>query len=316
MPRLDRNEILGKLGGVETILAHSDADGVTSAYLLARTIEDARVYFPKRFREFRWEGVAGDVLVDKVPEEGYTGLVIDHHPDHPEEPEYWLYWGSVPASLLVYDLVADKLPEEEHWKLIPGLVGDGRAEIIPVSFWSRYPELLENIVTVRKYRGSTYLYSSPVWFLLSSPLNAACRTGKSQLALERLAIAKSPLDLVFDQKLQEEKTRFTKELDRVRSESRAIQIGNCVLVWMVSSPYKVEGILATELWEEKKITSIVINEQRRSGSIRGVLADYLKTRLVTKWNIGGHAGFAGLDLEGIDMEEVVKALIKDLRRIF
>ena len=303
---------------IKNIASHGDADGVSSAYISALKFRQNKpeVYFPTEFSDTRnLKGDEADLVLDKVPSKEFQGLVIDHHPDHDPNCKYGLWYGHAPASRLSIDMFKEDLPNRLWWKAAPGIVGDGQPELIPTYIWEACPELLEQVCTVTKYRGNTNVYKNPVWFLLSSPLNSACRVGKRNLAFTRLAVAKSPYDLIFDDELATCKEHFNNEVNRVRTDYRAIDLGSAE-VWIVESNYSVNGTLAWELNNNSRKTALVINTKTRHGSIRGVLVDYLKDKMPDKWGIGGHSGFAGFSLpviegEGGELETLRKAQVRD-----
>lgn len=318
MPRIDNKDDFLKILSskpIKYIASHGDADGVSSAYMAALWTRSMKmkpeVHFPRAFSETKTiSGKEADLVLDKVPDSSYIGCVIDHHPDHKPTSNYSLWKGSVPTSLMTLELFKDKIPESLWWKAVPGIVGDGQAEKVPVYIWEKFPELLESVVTVRKYSGKTNVYKNPVWFLLSSPINSACRVGKRNLAFTRLAAARIPTDIVFDKELQSCKSMYNKEVDRVRIEHRAMDLGP-LEIWVVDSNYSVNGTLAWELNNNSRKTALVMNTNTRHGSIRGVMVDYLKTHMPKKWGIGGHSGFAGFSFPSIEAEgDVLKSLEK------
>lgn len=313
----DRDTFLDMLESkpIKRIASHGDADGISAAYMAALWCRSKKmkpeVYFPKAFKETKTiSGKEADLVLDKVPDPSYIGSVIDHHPDHLPTSNYALWLGNVPASLLALELFKDDIPESLWWKAAPGIVGDGQSQKIPAYLWKRFPHLLEQVATVRKWSGKTNIYKNPVWFLLSSPINSACRVGKKNLAFSRLVAARNPIDLVFDPQLQECKSHFNKEVDRVRMEHRAIDLGE-VEVWVVDSNYSVNSTLAWELNSKSRKTVLVMNTNTRHGSIRGVLVDYLKEHMPKKWGIGGHSGFAGFSFPPVEAEgDALKSLEK------
>ena len=120
-----------KLGKIR-VSSHSDADGVYSTSLLATIFPIEEVVFPDVFGEVLDE----DVVLDQVPiKPEYSGIVIDHHPQHLERRKYTLVLGDSPTSVVVYDLFKDKIKKEDLWKVIGGAVGDGQGETIPEEIW-------------------------------------------------------------------------------------------------------------------------------------------------------------------------------------
>ena len=292
--------------------AHRDADGVTSAVLLAHAGVIKEVFFPEDFGEVKFRGKIATLVVDQVPNDPtWDKICVDHHPDHPETRAYKLIHDSVPASLLVYRLVKDKIEYKYAWKVAVGLVGDGQPELIPLEIWENYPELLEEVGNVRDYQGRTYLSTYPVYTLLSSYINAPCRLGQPYEAYIILKNATSPYDIVRNEKLKAFKDTLRKEADRILKNYSAIVIRS-VILWIVSSDYNV-GFLASRLQSDKSKTVVLVNEKTRQGSIRGALATLLKERLNRQgFKVGGHSGFCGFKL---DKDQTVEEFVDALRKV-
>lgn len=288
------------------LASHGDADGISSAYLTAYAFRKNKpeVYFPRKFKHTKnLNGTDADIVTDKCPDKTFKGIVIDHHPDHKEDCDYpyWIGSGGKPAALLALELFKEKIPKELWWKAVPGIVGDGVPEKVPGWVWKAHPHLLESLGTIRKWKGKTNVYKNPVWFLLSSPLNSACRAGKRNLAFTALVGARTPLDIIQHPGLQECKTMVNKEVDRARMASRSIDLGT-INVLIVNSNYKIASTLAWELNSNDRKTAIVINEGTGNGSVRGVLVDFLKENIDPAWGLGGHSGFAGISFPDINAE--------------
>lgn len=308
------------------VASHGDADGISAAWVTAYAYRKQKpdVYFPDDFKETKSiSGKDADIVTDKVPYPEYQGLVVDHHPDHKKDASYALYHGDIPASGMALDLFGNMIPRHLHWKAVPGIIGDGQPEKIPPYIWKEFPILSETVGTIRKYKGNTNIYHNPLWFLLSSPLNSACRVGKRNLAFSVLASARTPYDIINNPSLAECKMQVKKEVDRVRMENRCIDLGK-IVVFVVNSLFSVHSTMAWEINGETKKTAIVLNEGVGRGSIRGVLVDYLKEYIDPKWGIGGHSGFAGISLpkpqaEGedykIQMKQTVEDFIEALREL-
>ncbi|RLG92276.1 hypothetical protein DRO37_09430, partial [Candidatus Bathyarchaeota archaeon] len=98
------------------IHAHHDADGVSAVamYILANNYVSSEVAFPEIFGEFAEDT---KVMIDMYPNKpDFEGLVIDHHPDIWREKRFQLIHSDIkPASLLVYELYKDRIPQERWW---------------------------------------------------------------------------------------------------------------------------------------------------------------------------------------------------------
>jgi len=296
-----------KLGKIR-VSSHSDADGVYSTSLLATIFPIEEVVFPDVFGEVLDE----DVVLDQVPiKPSYSGIVIDHHPQHLERRKYTLVLGDSPTSVVVYDLFKDKIKKEDLWKVIGGAVGDGQGETIPGEIWDMYPELLERYCYTREYYGELKISSIPLYMLLSSPINSACRVGQPYIAYKILKNATSYWNVLEDPALVAARKRTDEERKKMLSDTHPIDLGK-VIVWKISSDVKIESGLARELEEKERKTVVVVNEKTGKISIRGILALYLKEKM-PQYYIGGHPGFTGGSLS---KDQKVEDLIKDLRKLF
>lgn len=287
------------------VSAHGDPDGITSAVLYAKAFPNVEVYIQQEFGMFQKDT---QVILDMVPKEPFTGLVIDHHPLHPENPPYKLVFGHEPASLLTYKFVKanSNLPESEIWKVVVGLVGDGAPELTPVEVWKKYPVLLERVCSLYPKGIEVNVYDNPCWLLLSSGLNALCKAGKAQQAYEVLYNAKHPLELVSNVLLKEAKEEHRKEVDSWLKDGIYTAIGE-VMVGIVDSELSVEKDVAIKLAEQSHRTAIVVNLRSRNVAIRGVLGEYIQELFSDKQiiDMGGHPAFKGGKLVG-DLEEVYR----------
>lgn len=299
------------------ISTHHDADGVASAVLLVKgkglKEGEYNVNFPEKFGYVTDE----DFCLDMRPTSPeYKGFVIDHHPGHSEDRKYKLVFGDVPATVLVYNEFKDKIPKEDAWKVSVGAMGDSQPETIPSEIWGKYPELLDETVRVYlKYGNESQMsvYPNRVFTLLSSPINAACRLSKPDIAFGVLRDARDPYDILEDKQL----ISFKNKLAGIRKYTlehlgQTIQTRNFCFV-QYEAEARIEGIIALKLQQQTRKTTISLNTKTMSGSIRGVLT----TWLVEKMNMvgieaGGHAAFAGLSLTSPMQIELIKSLIRKL----
>ena len=293
------------------ISVHTDADGIYSGVLLSYAIEVETVLFPERFGDTVIGDSIPDIILDQVPvDSNYSGLVLDHHPHHPRERRYRLIYDTVPTGLIVYNILKDRIPERHRWKVVGSLVGDGQPELIPVEIWRQYPILLEEVGSIVDRRDLIF-YRSPVWSLLSSPVNSACRCNMEDVAFKIVRDARDPYDIIFDPALQACKKRVEEEMSRIIKQFKPIDLGYYIY-WEFDSELKLTGYLASRAESIYKKTAIVVNRKRKILSIRGVLSDLLKEYLSSKYSIGGHSGYSGGYLRE---DQDTRILLEDLREL-
>lgn len=294
-----------ELEPIKKLALHDDADGVSSAVLLSFALKIRKVWAPEDFGEWPIVTVENeeppDACVDMVPANpDWAGFCIDHHPGHPPEDKrkYRLIHGDVPTAVIVYELFKELIPEEQHWKVVVGAVGDGQPELIPPEIWLKFPILLEEAVSTweryKKMETSTY----PLYLRLSSGINAACKIPDQwYVAYSVLRNAKSPWDLLTDPSLKAAREYVDEERSRILQESSPIQLRNGIRLWPFESETKLERTLAFEMWETEKRTTIAINLKTGRGSIRGTLATLIYQYLQNKgYKASGHPGYGGLKL--------------------
>jgi len=313
------SEIEDKLGHLIkgcTVASHHDADGVTSLYLFSLVYPINFYHFPSLFGEtesIRYENEYHniDVMLDMVPRNDLKNLIVIDHHNHPDIHKYYLIHDNVPTSLILYNLFKDLIPDEDKWKVCVGLVGDGRAELIPVELWDKFPVLLESLATVRTYRGNLSIYKNIIWYLLSSNINYACRVGKPGVAYNSLKAAKYPTDIIRDSALNAARETINIELRDIEQRFTGLDLGR-ILLYPIESEYVVESLLAAKLSSREKKLIIVINTRTGNGSIRGVLSNWLVSKLTPKgYELGGHPGYAGINIGKKSLEE----FMNDLRSI-
>lgn len=329
-----RDELVSRIRDSPVIAIHGDADGISSGVLLSFIKEPGEVQIPTPFGN----APNADIMADMVPVEGFDKLCFDHHPNHPDDLKsveykdkavevtttpalpYTLVWGNMPASLIIYNIFKDKIPQEEWWKVAIGCVGDGSESMIPLEVWDKCQELLEQEVAVGfPYTkggdggggGSMYAFLNPIWFRLSSSINMACRVGKGLTGYRIAKHAENPMDIIGDPSLGECRKKVNSEIARVMKEHRPIDIKGKVEFWSFTSDVNLPSLLATRLYGKTRITTIAINQTTGKFSIRGVLSNYL-TKKLAPYKIaimGGHAGFVGANLApGKSSKDLLDAL--------
>jgi len=293
-----------KKGFPYTIITHTDADGIAAAVLAVTAEIGWHVMFASSFGEVR----DAELVLDMVPQENKETLyVVDHHPGH-IEPKYKLYWGMYPASRLVYDLIKKCGIEVGYqWKVAVGCVGDGQPEAIPTEVWLKHKELLIQKGRISDKYGSTNIYGQPIFRLLSSPINAACRTNEPKLAFEILLTAETPFDIIYNDVLQERQELVKKEVSKQIADAEIIDYGAILLV-KISSKYRITSLVASKIAGSTYKTVVTLNKETKKVSIRGVLSELLREKLAHH-NIGGHLGFMAAE------DVNIKAFLKDLHSL-
>ena len=287
------------------VFAHADADGVTSAYFIVHYAEEQAwdVIFPSEFGgtdELNPEPT--DIMVDMTPlDPNFPGLVIDHHNQHPETHAYWLIFDHVPASVITWRHVG----EPDDWKVVVGAVGDGQPEAVPPTIWLKHPILLKDIETYHGYKGNPF--SLPLYKLLSSGINALCRIGEPFEAYQILSEAESPFDLLDNDEVIEARNTIRQETNHTLNNLRTVEVLPNVMVGEISSPHRIEGIIASKLYQDNQKTYLIHNRNTGAFALRGDLASLVEAILKEKGvRVGGHLAF-----KGGYAEESVFAILKE-----
>ena len=239
----------------------------------------------------------------------YRGVVIDHHPPLKELPDATIIHGDVPASLISWTMFKDCIPKDEWWKVGVGLAGDNQSELIPTEVWDESATLLDEYGKFfRKKDGKDHHYPMPIWKLLSSGINAFCRTYNHTEAFKQLKEAKTPFDILENKEIAAEKMKVRKAVSRAINSTSPIKLAHTNL-WIVDSNCSVAGELAIRMYESSHKTTMVLNKRTGTFSVRGVLAYYIKDKLVDTIEAGGHPGFVGGELkEGKTTDDLLEAL--------
>jgi len=298
-----------------TLSAHTDADGIYSASILMDVFEVKEVEFPS-FYMYKTQ-VALDLGYPKIKD--WAGIIVDHHIlDYPEEvlknPKIKTFLGMYPTGLLLYQFLGDKIPKEKTWKVVGSCTGDGQAEVVPDEIWDRFPILLEERGYLGKGQYKEYTTAFPLFYYLSSGVNAICRLGFPHQALDIVNNAEGPLDILDNIEVKD-------AIERIRKEEQEIY-KNKPLVETIKNRYKIitikpsseniniASLIATKISaREPGKTFIVINELTGKGSIRGVLAKYVANKLnEAGYQAGGHYGYCGLSARPEDIPNILKIL--------
>lgn len=301
------------------IVAHGDADGVTSTVLLLKglnlDINHVSIRFPKNFGEYDEDT---DYILDMTPiDNNYTKTVIDHHPQSRaiENPKFKLIYQSHPTSLIIYNQFSRRLSDKDRWKVVIGCVGDGQEDRIPNDIFYQYPELLIKVRTITKRFGKYDEFSIYKFKKLSSLINGPCRINNPELALTKLYNATEIDDIITDKELARIRARLDEEIERCMDE-KSENIGNLFNLWHINSDYQIGGMIGIRDYNTTGITTIVFNSKTGKGEIRGVLANLIGD-FFNKHNIkaGGHPSFFGFRAEGKSYKDI-KELLLELSKNF
>jgi len=291
------------------IIAHHDADGITSAYFAQFGFGESEIVFPHKFGDTtKFE--KGDVMVDMRPDNpNIEGLVIDHHFPHPDKKdrkyklipdiskkEFQYSRDIVPASLLCWNEYKDKIPKNEWWKLAIGLAGDGQLELMPTEVFKECPSLLKPVKTsAYQSYGNWKISMYPLYKLLSSPINAFLRKEEYESALNLIKYSDSPYTLYSSEDARIAKNDIKNEFQTAVKDSEIFDYGSLQVI-VYYSKYRMSGYIASALQNSMHDkTLMAINKRDGSLSVRGDLATYYKDTLgeLDYIEIDGHAGFMG-----------------------
>jgi len=288
---------------------HSDADGIYSSSILMDIFKVSKTTSPP-FNEYNT-----DVAIDLgfPSNKNWTGICIDHHPDHPKDRKYKLYWDQVPTGLILYNELRDHIPKESLWKIVGSLVGDGQAERVPDEIWDMFPILLEERGYLGKGQYKLYTSAFPLFYFLSSGINAVSRLGFPLQALEIVNIAKTPLDILDNIEVRDAQEKFRMEEDSIYKSKPVVEtIKNRFLIIKIhpSSSVNISSYIASKVsGENAGKTIIVINTKTGKVSLRGVLAKYVASKLNNAgFKSGGHSGFCGSYCDPDRIEEYLNII--------
>ena len=298
------------------IVTHHDADGVSSAILLLKSLglkyNEVEIIFPEEFGDVTSNP---DFCLDMRPDKGsehFIGSVIDHHPGHPKEHDYQLYWEDVPTSVVVFNNFNDLIDSKDRWYAAVGAVGDGQPEKIPYQLFQEFPELLD-IKRTKVYKGKfTEFTELPLYKSISSPVNALIRIGKPIEALRLLWDCKNPSDILKVKEFEIAKAKMWAEINKVlNTKGISYRIGYYIHVWTIESRYNIGGVIASMDSSDNGVTSIVYNKKTGAGNIRGDLSKLIEMKFLEHGiTAGGHYGFAGFKYHGD--EEILYKIVREV----
>lgn len=298
------------------ISTHDDADGMVSALYVTdffeRTmgIPEVDIEFPENFGDCDPDA---NVILDQIPNDPkHDAIVIDHHQQHLGRKgyEYQLYHDPVPTSLSAYDIFRKDIKDE--WKVAAGLVGDGQPELIPNYVWDHYPELFHMKASLYQRGNDITVYRNPLYTMLSSGINAISKMQEETLYGPGLgySIAKqveTPWELVVHPTCEQAKQLQNKEKSRIMYAHAPIDLGK-VIYWPIQSKYRMESYMATILESKDRKTVVVLNEINNTIAIRGVHAEWVKSKL-PDFQIDGYLKYmGGLLKDDQTSDDLMKAL--------
>jgi hypothetical protein len=297
-----------------SLSAHHDADGVYSATILKRIFNVKEVKFP----EFGFYTTQVAVDLGSPEDKTWTGIVIDHHPDHPEDRKYKLYWDHCPTGLVLFNNLKEHVKSEDSWLVVGSLTGDGQPELTPDEIWDKFPELLSGRGVLYKNQwGKLGTSQTLLYKFLSSGINSLCRLGRPEQAMRVLEGINSPIQLLENAEVIDAVDSMRKEkeslFDKRSCKPPVVEtLGNYSLVRIKTSrpEIKLAGVLATELsCTDNNTTYIVINEADGSGSVRGDLAKHLANKLTKAgFKAGGHGAYCGVKVSLVDLDNLIETI--------
>lgn len=301
-----------------SLSCHHDADGIYSATLLRRIFNIKKDEEGEDIIEIPEFGTyTTDVAVDLgFPEDtSWSGICIDHHPDHPEDRKYKLYWDYCPTGLILYNHLKEHIKPEDYWLVVGSLAGDGQPDLTPDAIWDSCPELLGGRGILYKSQWKLGISSTPLYRFLSSGVNSLCRQGFPETALEVLEHTTNPVDLLENDIVVDAVDEMRKEEDAIYKTKPVVEsLGNFALIRIKPSKPQINlhGLIASRLMgNDNKITYIVLNTESGKGSIRGDLAKYMSNKLLAKgFKAGGHSAYCGVKVAENEVEKLVDTIRK------
>ena len=293
-----------------SLSCHHDADGIYSATLLRRIFNVKEPIEIPKFNEYTTD-VAVDLGFPKEKE--WSGICIDHHPDHPEEKGYTLYWDHCPTGLILYNHLKEHIKPSDYWLVVGSLCGDGQPELVPDEIWDSVPTLLQGRGILYKSSWKLGISNNPLYVFLSSGINALSRLGYPNEALKVLNEIKNPVDLLENAVIKDAIEKMRKEEDSIYASKPIVEsCGNFSIVRIKTSNPKIGicGLVGAKLMGiDNNMTYVVINEVNGDISIRGNLAKYLANKLsAVGIKAGGHAKYCGAHIEENEVDKFLDLL--------
>jgi len=307
-------------GPIAGLSWHRDADGCFSAALLANSIGVEFVQSPIEFGDV---GPKITHVVDQVPKKAtFSGVVMDHHDRHPKKHSYKLVYDTMPSTGIVFQIVKDILKEnktykEYAWKVVAGLMGDQGVAYVPAEVWRSNPILMSHYMNYWPVWGQEEQWGGlnlPMYKMLASGINALCRmNNKAHAAYTIAKEATSPLQVVFDQTIQDAKKQQRAEVKLIMANHKPIKL-NSVLVWGFESEWKLGSYLGTMLsmrkdrWESVLMVNHTTGKLSCRGDRVGLVATTLKEAFGDRMTLEGHMAYRGGNIGDVTYPELLEVL--------
>jgi len=299
-----REEVRSFLTGKVYVSTHAeDADGICSALLLERAgVPVEELYFAQEFGSYT---PSTNLMLDMVPMDEYQGYVIDHHAI---VPNVKAAYNASCTSLMVLELLKDKIDPKDYWLAVAGAVGDGQELSIPTYIWKHKPTREIMLLKISRTVGSGREYQTAVWQELPWCINAMAKTNRANQIYNILKNATSPLDVVLDDVVNDARETLRREEEAVRKDYPCIDLRE-VTILPYSSSLKVGGRIASSIMNDRRRTALVVNINDKKFSLRGLLANYISELLAERGMAteGGHSGYRAGTLT-CTIEELVRTL--------
>lgn len=303
------------------VSTHDDADGIAAAVLFGEFLTaNEREFFVDFPENFGYCSSKTDVVLDQVPMDlELDAIVLDHHSQHlgRRTYDYKLWYEEIPTTRMVYDLFKRQL--QHKWKVAIGVVGDGQPEQIPDEIWDQYPELFQEKCSLYTRGYEITVYRNPLYFMLSSGINAISRMEDQKNDQLGPAVAyniakdvKDPWELVNHSMCDMAKALSKKEEKRILANYVPLDLGKAVL-WVIETDYSLCSLMATRLQSTVKKTVIAVNRNDGRISIRGDQAGWVRRKL-PDFAIDGHSKWMGGVLDDDQTpEDLRSALVAKIR---
>jgi len=302
---------------IACLSAHHDADGIYSAALIGIMSKVEKITFPDKFGNYDRRI---DVMVDQRPIDAeYTGLCIDHHPDHPDDRKYELIHDTIPTTGIVYRELEERIKENKEtyrqhaWKVVGGLVGDGSPEFAPSYIWKDFPLLQAKNMSIWEdwsAGGNWKYFTFPLYKMLASGVNAIARSGHPRRAYEIVKEATNPTVMLYHPEVVTAKSEQKQIIKKVLKSTKPIVLQK-VVVWTIQTEWHLTGVLATRLGSEYPKPIMVIEKDSGRISLRGDQAQLIRDHVLEhlpNMELAGHKRFMGGNLKSVTMEELLEVL--------
>ncbi len=293
------------------ISVHHDADGLSSgalfAHAIGKGIDDVEFVYPEIFGETEGEEI--DLVLDQAPiDPDFDGVVVDHHDAHfGRNNSYELvYSPQYCTARIVWESLKEKIPDELEWKTAIGIAGDGGEDEIPPELFLKSPEMLTDTgYTYGKQYGKKLEYNEQHSFVMAkSLLNYGTRIGEYEQTMRKLMHSSSVMDIIHDDQLLNAKDTIQREMKNIYKDSSQakIEVYGDLSYIDYSSDFRLW--IAQDMYSKSNKTTIALNKETGSFSVRGPLAQLIARMLdeIEGISAGGHLSYAGGRLETKSVE--------------